>query len=153
VQSRPSSIAGGPARAGSSASRREADQVEILSGVVDGVTLGTPIAMVIRNQDARSKDYEEVARAYRPSHADYTYDAKLRHPRGRRRGRASARETAARVAAGAVAQQVLARLGVSIVAWVDEVWGIAAAVDEATVSRAMWSATMSGVRTKRRRRG
>ena len=56
--------------------RRESDAVEILSGVLDGVTLGTPIAMVIHNQDARSKDYDEIARAYRPSHADYTYDAK-----------------------------------------------------------------------------
>ena len=116
--------------------RREADQVEILSGVLEGVTLGTPIAMLIRNQDARSRDYDDVARAYRPSHADYTYDAKYGIRAVAGGGRASARETAARVAAGAVAQQVLARHGVSIVAWVDEVCGIAAAVDEATVARA-----------------
>jgi chorismate synthase len=115
--------------------RKEADQVEILSGVLDGVTLGTPIAMVIRNQDARSKDYEQIAQAYRPSHADYTYDAKYGIRAIAGGGRASARETAGRVAAGAIAQQLLATRGVSIVAWVDEVSGIAATVDERTVTR------------------
>ena len=116
--------------------RKEADQVEILSGVLDGLTLGTPIAMLIRNQDARSKDYENVAAAYRPSHADFTYDAKFGIRAIAGGGRASARETAGRVAAGAIAQQVLARLGVSIVAWVDEVCGITANVDDAVVTRA-----------------
>jgi chorismate synthase len=116
--------------------RKEADQVEILSGVLEGVTLGTPIAMLIRNQDARSKDYEEVARAYRPSHADYTYDAKYGVRAIAGGGRASARETAARVAAGAIAQQLLAQRGVAIVAWTDEVSGIAAEVDDAAVTRA-----------------
>jgi chorismate synthase len=116
--------------------RKEADQVEILSGVLDGTTLGTPIAMMIRNQDARSKDYEEIAQAYRPSHADYTYDAKYGIRAVAGGGRASARETAGRVAAGAVAQQLLATRGVSIVAWVDEVSGIGAAVDDRTVTRA-----------------
>jgi chorismate synthase len=115
--------------------RKEADQVEILSGVLDGQTLGTPIAMVIRNEDARSKDYEGIARAYRPSHADYTYDAKYGIRAVAGGGRSSARETAGRVAAGAVAQQVLAARGVVIVAWVDEVAGIAAAVDDRTVTR------------------
>ena len=115
--------------------RKESDQVEILSGVLDGVTLGTPIGMLIRNQDARSKDYEEIAQAYRPSHADYTYDAKYGVRAVAGGGRASARETAARVAAGAIAQQLLATLGISIVAWVDEVAGIAASVDDATVTR------------------
>jgi chorismate synthase len=115
--------------------RKEADQVEILSGVLDGVTLGTPIAMLIRNADARSKDYEGIAAAYRPSHADYTYDAKYGIRAVAGGGRASARETAARVAAGAIAQQLLATRGVSIVAWVDEVAGIAGTVDEATVTR------------------
>jgi chorismate synthase len=115
--------------------RKESDQVEILSGVLDGVTLGTPIAMMIRNQDARSKDYEEISRAYRPSHADYTYDAKYGIRAIAGGGRASARETAGRVAAGAIAQQLLARHGVSIVAWVDEVQGIAASVDDASVTR------------------
>jgi chorismate synthase len=116
--------------------RKEADQVEVLSGVLDGQTLGTPIAMMIRNQDARSKDYEDISRAYRPSHADYTYDAKYGIRAIAGGGRASARETAGRVAAGAIAQQLLAARGVSIVAWVDEVHDIAAAVDEASVTRA-----------------
>jgi chorismate synthase len=115
--------------------RKEADQVEVLSGMLDGVALGTSIALVIRNQDARSKDYEEIARAYRPSHADYTYDAKYGIRAIAGGGRASARETAARVAAGAIAQQLLARVGVEIVAWTDEVAGITATVDGATVTR------------------
>jgi chorismate synthase len=115
--------------------RTEEDRVEILSGVLDGVTLGTPIAMLIRNADARSKDYERIARAYRPSHADYTYDAKYGIRAVAGGGRASARETAARVAAGAIAQQLLATADVAIVAWVDEVAGLTAAVDEATVTR------------------
>ncbi|HEY6033161.1 MAG TPA: chorismate synthase [Kofleriaceae bacterium] len=116
--------------------RKEADEVEILSGVLDGVSLGTPIGMVIRNADARSKDYEGVAQAYRPSHADYTYDAKYGVRAVAGGGRASARETAGRVAGGAIAQALLARAGIEIVAWVDEVAGIAANVDGATVTRA-----------------
>ena len=116
--------------------RREADVVEILSGVYQGRTTGTPIALLIRNTDARSKDYEEIAQAYRPSHADYTYDAKYGIRAVAGGGRASARETAGRVAAGAVAQQLLAARGVTIGAWVDEVAGIAAAVDDAHVARA-----------------
>jgi chorismate synthase len=116
--------------------RREGDQVEIVSGVLDGVTLGTPIAMLIRNQDARGKDYDEIAHAYRPSHADYTYDAKYGIRAIAGGGRASARETAGRVAAGAIAQQLLARRGIEIVAWVDEGCGIPATVDDASVTRA-----------------
>jgi chorismate synthase len=121
--------------------RKEADRVEILSGVVDGLTLGTPIAMLIRNADARSKDYEGIARAYRPSHADYTYDAKYGIRAVAGGGRASARETAGRVAAGAIAQQLLATRGVSVVAWVDEVSGITAEVNDATVTRSAVDAT------------
>ena len=115
--------------------RKEADQVEILSGVLDGKSLGTPIALLIRNEDARGEDYEDIARAYRPSHADYTYDAKYGIRAVAGGGRASARETAGRVAAGAIAQQLLAARGISIVAWVDEVAGIGATVDPATVTR------------------
>ena len=115
--------------------RKEADQIEILSGVLDGLTLGTPIAMLIRNEDARGKDYDAMAGAYRPSHADYTYDAKFGIRAIAGGGRASARETAARVAGGAIAQQLLARAGIAIVAWVDEVAGIGATVDDATVTR------------------
>jgi len=90
--------------------RREADAVEILSGVYEGRTTGTPIQLIIRNTDQRSKDYSEIARTFRPGHADITYHQKygIRDPRGG--GRSSARETAARVAAGGVARQVLASL-------------------------------------------
>src|SRR5262249_22155115 len=95
--------------------RKEADQLEILSGVLDGRTLGTPIAMMVRNADARSKDYDEIAQAYRPSHADYTYDAKYGIRAIAGGGRASARETIGRVAAGAVARAILAPLSVEIV--------------------------------------
>jgi chorismate synthase len=87
--------------------RQEADRVRILSGVFEGVTTGAPVAMLIDNDDARSKDYGEIAEKYRPGHADYTYDAKygIRDPRGG--GRSSARETAIRVAGGAIARKVL----------------------------------------------
>ncbi|MCX5745337.1 MAG: chorismate synthase [Proteobacteria bacterium] len=115
--------------------RDEADQVEILSGVIDGFTLGTPIAMLIRNADARGKDYADVARAYRPSHADFTYDAKYGIRAIAGGGRASARETAGRVAGGCVAQALLATRGIAIVAWVDEVSGLVADVDGEIVTR------------------
>jgi chorismate synthase len=101
--------------------RREGDLVRILSGTFEGRTTGTPIALQIENTDQRSKDYSDVARAYRPGHADYAYDAKygLRDYRGG--GRSSARETAARVAAGAVARLVIPE--VTITAYVSEVGG------------------------------
>jgi chorismate synthase len=101
--------------------RREPDQVRILSGTFEGRTTGTPISLIIENVDQRSKDYSEVAQAYRPGHADYAYDAKygLRDPRGG--GRASARETAARVAAGAVARLVIPE--VQIRGWVEAIGG------------------------------
>lgn len=88
--------------------RQEPDQVKILSGVFEGQTTGTPIGLMIENQDQRSKDYSEIKQSYRPGHADYTYDAKygIRDYRGG--GRSSARETAMRVAAGGVARRVLA---------------------------------------------
>ncbi len=114
--------------------RKEADEVEFLSGVLDGQTLGTPIAMLVRNVDARSKDYAEVERAYRPSHADYTYQAKYGIRAVAGGGRASARETVGRVAGGAVARAILAPLGVGLVAWVDEVADVLADVDAAAVS-------------------
>jgi len=87
--------------------RREPDAVRILSGVFEGVTTGTPISMMIENLDQRSKDYGEIARQYRPGHADYAYQAKYGVRDYRGGGRSSARETAARVAAGAVARKVL----------------------------------------------
>ncbi|MXO73388.1 chorismate synthase [Alteraurantiacibacter buctensis] len=87
--------------------RNEPDQVRILSGVFEGQTTGTPISLMIENTDQRSKDYGEIAKAYRPGHADYAYDAKYGHRDYRGGGRSSARETAARVAAGAVARLVI----------------------------------------------
>lgn len=94
--------------------RNESDEVTFLSGIFEGKTLGTPIGFIIPNNDARSRDYEPMRHVYRPGHADYTYDAKygLRDHRGG--GRASARETACRVVAGALASQVLALSGISI---------------------------------------
>jgi chorismate synthase len=105
--------------------RQEPDQVGILSGVFEGRTTGTPISLMIDNVDQRSKDYSEVAQAYRPGHADYAYDAKYGFRDYRGGGRASARETASRVAAGAVARLVIPE--VSIRAWVSEVGGDAIA--------------------------
>ena len=87
--------------------RKEADQVEILSGVFDGMTTGTPIGLLIRNTDAKSKDYDDIKDLYRPGHADFTYHQKYGNRDHRGSGRASARETACRVAAGAVARKVL----------------------------------------------
>jgi len=101
--------------------RREADEFEVLSGVFEGKTTGTPIAMVIRNEDQRSKDYSHIAAQFRPSHADYTYQAKYGVRDYRGGGRSSARETAARVAAGALAKLLLNDLGVSIQAYVSQV--------------------------------
>jgi chorismate synthase len=101
--------------------RQEADAVRILSGVFDGRTTGTPISLMIENTDQRSKDYSEVAKAYRPGHADYSYDAKYGFRDYRGGGRSSARETAARVAAGSVARLVMPE--VSILAYVVEIGG------------------------------
>ena len=101
--------------------RQEPDAVRILSGVFDGKTTGTPISLMIENVDQRSKDYSDVARAYRPGHADYAYDAKYGFRDYRGGGRSSARETAARVAAGAVARLVIPE--VTILAYVSEIGG------------------------------
>lgn len=101
--------------------RKEADEFEVLSGVFEGKTTGTPIAMVIRNEDQRSKDYSHIAAQFRPSHADYTYQVKYGVRDYRGGGRSSARETAARVAAGALAKLLLTELGISIQAYVSQV--------------------------------
>ena len=103
---------------------KEADEVEWLSGLLDGVTLGTPIAFLIRNTDARPEDYEALKNVYRPGHADYTYEAKygIRDVRGG--GRASARETAARVVAGAIAKQLLQAKGITVKAELSTVGGL-----------------------------
>ncbi len=101
--------------------RQELDAVRILSGVFEGRTTGTPISLMIENTDQRSKDYSEVAKAYRPGHADYSYDAKYGFRDFRGGGRSSARETAARVAAGAVARAAIPE--VEILAYVVEIGG------------------------------
>ena len=115
--------------------RKEADQVEILSGVEDGLSTGTPIALLVRNGDARSGDYQEMATKFRPSHADFTYDAKYGIRSWKGGGRASARETIGRVAAGAIAKKLLQRdLGVEILAWVQRVADLEADIDPASVT-------------------
>jgi chorismate synthase len=138
--------------------RREPDAVRILSGVFEGRTTGTPISLVIDNVDARSKDYSQVERAYRPGHADYAYEAKYGHADWRGGGRASARETAARVAAGAVARLVIPE--VTVRAFVVEIGGDAidrGAFDEAAIeanpffcpdpaAAARWEALVDGAR-------
>ena len=129
-----------PGQSAITTQRREPDQVEILSGMHEGLTLGTPLAMMVRNQDMRSGDYDEMRTKFRPSHADFTYKAKFGIRAWQGGGRASARETVGRVAAGAVARRVLAGASpkggpVDIVAWVERVADIEAAVDLATVGR------------------
>jgi chorismate synthase len=101
--------------------RKEEDTFEILSGVFEGVSQGTPISIMIRNTDQRSKDYSHIKEVYRPSHADYTYDAKYGTRDYRGGGRSSARETAARVAAGAIAKLFLAQNGIQVYAYVSKV--------------------------------
>lgn len=118
--------------------RKEADQCEILSGTFEGKTLGSPIAILVRNKDHRPEAYSEMAEKYRPSHADYTYDAKYGTRNWQGGGRSSARETIGRVAAAAVAQKVLAHLAPSIevISWVSAIKHLSANVDPAKVSRA-----------------
>ncbi|MCB0786779.1 MAG: chorismate synthase, partial [Flavobacteriales bacterium] len=105
--------------------RKESDRVEWLSGILDGTTLGTPIAFLLRNTDARSGDYDHLKDVYRPGHADMTWEEKygIRDHRGG--GRASARETACRVVGGAIARQLLARQGIAVQAYVSRVGGVA----------------------------
>jgi len=117
--------------------RKEADQCEILSGTFNGITLGTSIAILVRNKDARPAAYEEMAVNYRPSHADYTYEAKygLRNWQGG--GRASARETIGRVAAAAVAQQVIKSLSpdLEVLAWVKSIQDLEANIDHSSITK------------------
>jgi chorismate synthase len=117
--------------------RREADAVEILSGVQDGLTLGTPISLMVRNQDQRGGDYDEMRTKFRPSHADFTYQTKFGIRAWEGGGRSSARETVGRVAAGVLARKTLALAGdVQIVAWVQRVQDLEATVDASTVTPA-----------------
>jgi chorismate synthase len=115
--------------------RGESDRVTILSGLFEGLTLGTPLAMTVANQDVRSGDYDAMRELYRPSHADFTYQAKYGIRDWRGGGRASARETVARVAAGAVARKLLAEAcGLEVLAWVRRVQELEAAVDAGAVT-------------------
>lgn len=115
--------------------RKESDTCEIISGVFAGKTLGTPIAILVRNQDQRSQDYDEMAMKYRPSHADATYEAKYGIRNWQGGGRSSARETIGRVAAGAIAKKILHQFaGVEIVGYVKRIKDLEAIVDPDTVT-------------------
>lgn len=115
--------------------RNEADACEILSGVFEGRTLGTPIALLVRNKDQRSQDYDEMATTYRPSHADATYDAKYGIRNWQGGGRSSARETIGRVAAGAIAKKILRQVaGVEIISYVKRIKDLEAVINPDTVT-------------------
>jgi chorismate synthase len=115
--------------------RKEEDRCELLSGVFEGRTLGTPIAILVRNKDARPEDYSEIARKFRPSHADYTYEVKYGIRNWQGGGRASARETIGRVAAGAIAKKTLSALyaDFELVACVTQIHEVTAKIDRSTV--------------------
>lgn len=117
-------------------SRREADRAEILSGVFEGRTTGTPIAILLKNEDQRSHDYGNIASLFRPGHADYTFDMKYGFRDYRGGGRSSGRETAARVAGGAVALLFLKELGIDIHAGIDAIGGMPYEESEEVLSRA-----------------
>lgn len=123
-----------PGQSAVTTQRQEADQVEILSGVFEDITTGTPIAFLVRNQDAQSKDYDAIREVFRPGHADYTYFVKYGHRDHRGGGRASGRETLCRVAAGAIAKRLLEPEGVVVQAYTTRIGDIEAVrrdVDEA----------------------
>lgn len=115
-----------PGQSGVTTRRKEKDRVEIVSGVFNGRTTGAPISMIIRNEGADSSEYEDLKHVFRPGHADYTYHAKYGIRDWRGGGRASGRETAARVAAGAVAKKILRQEGISIIGYSLEIAGIRA---------------------------
>jgi chorismate synthase len=110
-----------PGQSSITTQRDEADEVEFLSGIFEGKTLGTPIAFQIKNQDQKSEDYDALKDVFRPSHADFTYEEKYKIRDHRGGGRSSARETAARVVAGAIAKQILAKTGIQISAFVSQI--------------------------------
>lgn len=110
-----------PGQSNITSPRKESDEVHFVSGVFEGKTTGTPIGFYIKNEDSRSKDYGQIKDTYRPSHADYTYDQKYGFRDYRGGGRSSARETACRVVGGAIAAQLLAKLGVEVYSFVNQV--------------------------------
>ncbi len=118
-----------PGQSAFTTQRRESDAVHILSGVFEGKTTGTPISLMINNTNQHSADYSEIAGYYRPGHADYTYDVKYGFRDWRGGGRASARETAARVAGGAVALKLLDQLGIRILAYTESIGNVAVSPD------------------------
>ena len=126
-----------PGRSGTSP-RKEPDRVKILSGVYEGLTTGTPISLLVWNEDVDSTPYEELSEVFRPGHADYSYHAKygIRDPRGG--GRASARETVGRVAAGAVAKKVLEREGIGVFAFTLELGGVRCQRIDLAFARENW---------------
>lgn len=128
-----------------STTRCEQDRVEVLSGIWQGKTLGSPIGFIVRNNDARSADYDEIARCYRPNHADYSWEAKygLRDPRGG--GRASARETVCRVVAGGIALQLLNALGITIETRIDQVGKVTTAIEQEIARAASEGDTLGGI--------
>lgn len=113
-----------PGQSAITTQRKESDTVEFLSGIFEGKTTGSPIGFIIRNSDSKSKDYDHLKEAFRPSHADYTYYKKYGHRDHRGGGRSSARETACRVVAGSIAKQILEGQGVSFLTYVDQVGSI-----------------------------
>ena len=113
-----------PGQSAITTARNEKDEVEFLSGLFEGRTTGTPIAFVIKNDNTRSKDYDNMRGVYRPSHADYVYDCKYGVRDHRGGGRSSARETAVRVCAGAIAKLALKQLGIVVQAYTSQVGGI-----------------------------
>ena len=115
-----------PGQSRYSTPRNEADRVHILSGIFEGRTTGTPIAMEVINETQRSKDYSEIANSYRPGHADYTFDQKYGFRDYRGGGRSSGRETIGRVAGGAVAMKLLEQLGISITAYASSIGPVTA---------------------------
>ena len=116
--------------------RKESDQVEILSGVFEGKTTGTPISLIVRNESQISSDYDELKECYRPGHADFTFDAKYGFRDHRGGGRSSGRETISRVAAGAIASKVLESLGVSVKAYTKSIGPVSIAPDNSGISSA-----------------
>jgi chorismate synthase len=125
-----------PGQSAITTTRDEADRCQILSGVFEGQTLGTPISIMVMNKDARPEAYAEMKSTYRPSHADFTYEAKYGIRNWQGGGRSSARETIGRVAAGAVARKILAKLfpDFELLAYVTHVYDVAAAIDPAAVT-------------------
>ncbi len=124
-----------PGQSSLTTQRSEADTAEILSGLFEGLTTGSPIAVLVRNSDADPASYEHLRSIYRPSHADYTYEAKYGVRDWRGGGRSSARETIGRVAGGAVARQLLREaVGIEVLAWVSQVHTITSEVNSRTVS-------------------